>query len=263
MLVIVILLVAVMAYLFVLQPSEDDKEVPTISYAEFVDDIEVDPSSMSMNFKSYDDGDTLYIVGNISNIRTANVPSGTFGLDSGPWTILYFGSSGLDIWDEFAYEGDLTSDYTIGQEGKIKIHIKEISVMGISAEYPDEAMSASMLGEYIDIPTATLAFTETSPGNYTGSVTSQTGTISLRDLDIEIYDSSAGSHGWDDGDLTDETPEVIDTWSGNLVLEFTDVNANSKLDSTDTFLVTDAHPGDTIELTDSLTYDTITVYTFT
>ncbi len=173
-----------------------------------------------------------------------------------------------DLYNGFAYEGDLKSEYTIGEEGTITVHIERMSIMEITAEYPDEAMTTSMIEEYMGVPNITLVFTENTPGNYTGSITSNSDIVPLSDLEIETYDDSEGSTGWDDGDLTDDDPEEIDSWSGDLLLELRDVNDNDRLDPTDTFTLYNAEAGDTIELLDPLTDDpdtfdhkTITEYT--
>lgn len=257
--VVAILLIAVLAYLFMFGPDEGDNgEIPTVTYQELMDDIEVEIGTTTLNFKSYDDGDVLNVVGTVKNVRTANVPTGTFGIQSGPWTIIYFEEpSGLtaELYNGFAYKGDLRSEYTIGEEGTITVHIEKMSFQGISAEYPDEAMTTSMIEEYMDVPNVTLVFTENTPGNYTGSITSSSDIVPLSYLEIEIYDASEGSTGSDDWDLTDDNPEVIETWSGDLLLEYRDVNDNDMLDSVDTFTLYYAEEGDTVELLDPLTYD--------
>ncbi|MEE9150825.1 MAG: hypothetical protein V3U20_03220 [Thermoplasmata archaeon] len=257
------MVIASLAYLFILKPSGDE-EVPTITYAELIDDIEVDIGTTSLNFKSYDDGDVVNVVGTVKSIRMANIPSGTFGIQSGSWTIIYFeepSGSSFEAYNGFAYKGDLRSEYTIGEEGTITVHIKKMSMMGINAEYPDEAIITTMLEEYIEVPNVTLEFTETSPGNYTGSITSDSDIVPLSDLEIMIYDDSEGSSGTDDWDLTDDNPEVIDTYFGDLLLEFRDVNDNDRLDPTDTFTLSYADTGDEITLDDAITWETITVYT--
>jgi hypothetical protein len=256
-----------MAYLFVLKPDENGNGgASTITYSELCNDIKIDMATTSMSFKSYDDGDVLNVVGSVENIRTANVPPGTALVDPGPWTIVYFEESGgtsFEIYNGFAYKGDLKSDYTVGEEATITIHIKEISAMGMSMEYPEEWMTTSMIETYMEAPNIALVFTETTPGNYTGSITSTSDIMPLSDLNIEIYDASASSTGGDDDDLTDDDPEVIDTWSGDLLLEFRDVNDNDILDSVDTFTISYAENGDEITLEDDLTWETITTYTIT
>ena len=256
----VILLLASILYL-VLPQEDGEEEIPTITYEELMQDMEV--STTGFDFNSYDDGDKLYVTGTLDKIRLADVPPGTFGLKSGPWTILYFESDSITPLNSFAYEGDLRSEYTVNQPAKILIHIEKISIMGIVSEYPKEWMDASMGTEYIEAPNVILVFTETSPGNYTGSVISASDEVLLQDLEIEIYDSSAGYHGWDDGDLTDDNPEEIDVYYGDLFLELNDTNDNDKLDSTDTFMMSYADTGDTITLIDSITDEEIEEYTFT
>jgi hypothetical protein len=61
--------------------------------------------------------------------------------------------------------------------------------------------------------------------------------------------------------LTDDSPEQVDLWYGDLVLEFTDVNDNNKLDAADVFTLTDAGSGDEITIYDTNSYDEIVVYT--
>lgn len=263
--VVAILLIGVLAYLFMFGPDDGDNGgIPTVTYQELMDDIEVEIGTTSLNFKSYDDGDVLNVVGTVKNVRTANVPPGTFGIQSGPWTIIYFeepGGMGAELYNGFAYKGDLRSDYTIGEEGTITVHIERMSMMGITAEYPDEAMTTSMIEDYMDIPNVTLVFTENTPGNYTGSITSSSDLVQLSDLEIEIYDASEGSSGTDDWDLTDDNPEVIDTYFGDLLLEYRDVNDNDMLDSVDTFTLSYAETGDEITLEDYMTSEIITTYT--
>jgi hypothetical protein len=243
---------------------EDYIPVPTVMYEDFLDDINIDISSMVVTFDSYDDGDIVDVVGTVENIRFADVPSGVVGLDSGTWTIVYFeppSSSTMIIFDSFAYKGDISDEYTVGEEGTVTVHIVEMSAMGITMEYPEESMTADMLEDYILVPTASMDFTETSPGNYTGGIVSASAEIYLNEIEIEIYDSSSGSYGTDDGDLTDDSPEEVDVWYGNLTLEFTDVNDNSKLDAADVFTLTNADSGDEITIYDTYSYDEIASYT--
>jgi hypothetical protein len=261
--VVAILVLATMAYVL-FSGSEDDEDngdIPTVTFDELMDDVDIDTSTMSMTFKSYDDGDELNVIGKVESVRTADVPSGIFGVDPGIWTLITFESQGADIWDQFAYKGDIRSDYTIGENGTIRIQISGMSMAGITAEYPDEALTASMITDYIEIPDITLEFTETSPGNYTGGITSDSDIMPLKDLGIEIYDSSSSSHGYDDGDLTDEDPEEIEVWSGNLVLEFRDINNDKMLDPQDTITLTHAGSGDKITLEDDELWETIFEYT--
>ncbi len=264
---VVILVFALLAYLFILKPDEDGNGgAKTITYSELCDDINLDIGTLTVSFKSYDDGDVLNVVGTVERIRMANVPTGTTIIDSGPWTIIYFeepSGAMAGIYNGFAYKGDLQSDYTIGQEATITIHIKEMSAMGMTMEYPDEAMTTSLLESYMEVPNITLQFSESTPGNYTGSVTSGSDIINLEELEIEIYDASEDSTGYDDWDLTDDDPEEIDIWYSDLLLEFRDVNDDDKLDSGDTFMFYYAEAGDTITLIDASLDETITVYTIT
>lgn len=260
--VVLILIFASLAYLFAFAPSEENGNGgSSITFEEFANDVEIDPDTMNLQFKSYDDGDVVNVRGMVDNIRMADVPEGTFGVDTGQWTVIFFETSNASIWYRFAYKGDLRSDYTVGEEGIVTLHIKSLSIIGINAEYPDEALTATILSSYMEVPSVTLQFTETSPGNYTGGVVSQTGVIYLRDLEIEIYDGVDGSYGWDDGELADGNPEVINTWGGGLGMTYNDVNGNGKLDSADVITLRDAEHGDTIELTDSITDSRITLFT--
>jgi hypothetical protein len=104
-------------------------------------------------------------------------------------------------------------------------------------------------------------FTETSPGNYTGGIVSASAEIYLNEIEINIFDSSSGYSGTDDGDLTDDSPEEVDVWYGDLALEFTDANDNNKLDAGDVFTLTNAESGDEITIYDSYSYDEIALYT--
>ncbi len=238
--------------------------IPTVTYEDFIDDINIDISSMVVTFDSYDDGDIVDVVGTVEKVKLADVPSGVGGLDSGTWTIVYFeqpSGSAMVIYDSFAYSGDLKSDYTIGEEGTVRVHIKEMSAMGITMEYPEEFMTADMVEDYIQVPTASMDFTETSPGNYTGGIVSASAEIYLNEIEIEIYDSSSGYSGSDDGDLTDDSPEEVDVWYGNLTLEFTDANNNKKLDAGDVFTLTNAESGDEITIFDTYSYEEIASYT--
>jgi hypothetical protein len=271
MIVALILIIAALTYLFVFAGEEDKKDngtgednYPTVTYEDFLDDINIDISSMVVTFDSYDDGDIVDVVGTVENIRFADVPSGVGGLDTGIWTIIYFeppDGSAFPIYDSFAYSGDLKSDYTIGEEGTVRVHIKEMSAMGITMEYPDECMTADMVEDYLQVPSASLDFTETSPGNYTGGIVSSSSEIYLNEIEIEIYDSSSGYSGTDDGDLTDDRHEEVDVWYGNLDLEFTDTNDNNKLDAGDVFTLTNAESGDEITIYDTYSYDEIASYT--
>ncbi len=261
--VVAILLIAVLAYLFMFTPDDGENgEIPTITYQELMDDIEVDIGGMDVNFKSYDDGDELNIVGTVDNIRTADVPTGVFGVSPGAWTLIFLETQGaIPLFEMFAYKGDLRSDYTIGEEATLKIKIGKTSAQGMTMEYPEEWMDASLIESYLEVPSITLEFTETSPGNYNGSITTNSDTILLRDLEIKIYDSSAASFGYDDGDLTDDDPEEINVGSGDLILEFSDVNNDGILDLGDTFTLSYAETGDEITLDDDITWETITIYT--
>lgn len=264
---VLILVIALMAYLFVIKPDENGNGgASTITYSELCNDINFDIGTLTVSFKSYDDGDVLNVVGTVESIKMANVPAGTTVVSPGPWTIVFFEEPGgaiPQIYNGFAYKGNLQSDYKLGEEATITIHIKEMSAGGITMEYPDEYMTANMLAAYLEVPNITLQFTETTPGNYTGSVTPGSDIINLEDLEIEIYDASEDSTGYDDWDLTDDDPEEIDTWYSDLLLEYSDVNDDDKLDSGDTFMFHYAEAGDTITLIDSSLDETITVYTIT
>jgi hypothetical protein len=259
MLLVIVLIVALLAYMLVLAPGGDE-DIPTITIKELNDDIQT--SETGMDFKSYDKGDEIYVTGIVEKIKIAEVPSDTVGVSSGTWTIIFFENpNATTVVNNFAYKGDLRSDYTVGEEGKIKIKIDELSIMGISSEFPKQWFDATMVGMYIDIPTAALDFTETSSGVYTGGLISSTSDIYLNDINIEIEDSSSGSYGYDDGDLTDDNPEEVEDWYENLLLEFTDVNDNDKLDAGDIFTLTNAEPGDIITIYDSDSYEEIVSYT--
>jgi hypothetical protein len=83
--VVVILVFALLAYLFIFKPDEDGNGgTSTITYSELCNDINVDMSTYTLSFKSYDDGDDLNVVGTVERIRMANVPTGTTVIDSGP-----------------------------------------------------------------------------------------------------------------------------------------------------------------------------------
>jgi hypothetical protein len=265
MLVVIILIVVLLAYVFVLAPGDENGgKSHSVTYEEFLDDIDFDLESMAVTFDSFDDGDVVDITGTISKIKLADVPSGVVGVDSGTWTIVYFeqpSGSAMTIYDGFAYKGDISDDYTVGEEGTVTVHIVEMSALGITAEYPEEYMTADMAESYIMVPTAALDFTETAPGNYTGTIVSTSGAIYLNDIRIEIEDYSASSYGSDDGDLTDDSPEEVDVWYGDLALEFTDVNDNNKLDAADVIILTNAGSGDEITISDTYSYEEIVSYT--
>jgi hypothetical protein len=261
--VVVILVVAMLAYLFVFAAEEGSKTY-SATYEEFLNDMNIDSSTMSITFKTYDDGDKVDITGTVDKVKLANVPAGTAGADAGTWTLIYFeppSPAAIVMYDCFAYKGDKSGEYTVGEEGTVRVHIKKMSAMGITMEYPEECMQADAVEDYIEVPTAALSFTEMSPGNYTGSIVSSSADIYLSDIEIEIYDDSTGWTGDDDGDLTDGNPEEIDVWYGDLYLEYTDVNDNDKLDATDIITLTDADPGDRVTIRDYDTWDTIASYT--
>jgi hypothetical protein len=161
------------------------------------------------------------------------------------------------MYDCFAYKGDKSGEYTVGQEGTVRVHIKKMSYGGMSMEYPEECVTADTVEDYIQVPTAAMDFTETSPGNFTGSIVSASDDIFLSDIEILLYDASWGFSGYDDGDLTDDDPEEIDFSYSDLLLEFTDVNANDKLDAADIFNIYDADSGDKITIRDNDTDDDI------
>jgi hypothetical protein len=267
--VVAILIVAMLAYLFVFAGEEGPKTY-SATYEEFLDDIEIDISSMTMNFKTYDEGDIVDVTGTVENIRLANVPAGS-GVDSGSWTLIYFeppSPGAIVVYDCFAYKGDVSDDYTIGEEGTVKVHIKKMSAGGISMEYPDECMTSDTVEDYIIVPNITLTFTETTPGNYTGGITSTSDIARLDDIKIEIYDLSETSSGYSDWDLTDDDPETVETYWGDFKLEFRDVNNDDMLDPGDTFTLSFAESGDEVELVDQVVEDpdtweylTITKYT--
>ncbi len=260
MVIVIILIVALLAYLFVLAPGSEEEDIPTITIEELNKDIQV--TETGMDFKSYDKGDEIYVTGTIKSMKLADVPSGNIGVSSGTWTILFFENPNTTaIINTFAYKGDIRSDYTVGSQAKIKIKIDEIALMGISSEYPKEWLDASMVSMYVEIPTAVLDFTQSGPGNYTGSIVSSSADIFLDEIEIEIEDSSSGYSGTDDGDLTDDSPEEVSVWYGNLALKFTDANDNNMLDAGDVFILTSAEPGDEITIYDSNSYDEIASYT--
>ncbi len=263
--VVAILIVAALAYLFIFAGEEGPKEY-SATYEEFLNDIKIDPSTFSVTFKTYDDGDIVDITGTVEKIKLADVPPGTAGVDSGTWTIIYFESpspTSVAVFDCFAYEGDMSDEYPVGEKGTVRVHIKKMSAMGITMEYPEECMTAETLEDYISAPTAALDFTESplSSGNFTGGIVSASDVIYLSDIKIEIYDSSTSWTGEDDGDLTDNDPEEIDVWFGNLYCEFTDVNDNDKLDAADIIQLFNAESGDRIEIQDLSSEDTIASYT--
>ncbi len=267
--VVVILIVAMLAYLLVFAGEEGPKTY-SATYEEFLNDMEIDISSMTMNFKTYNEGDIVDVTGTVENVRLANVPAGS-GVDTGTWTLIYFeppSPGAMVVYDSFAYKGDVSDDYTIGEEGTVRVHIKKMSALGITMEYPDECLNSDTVEEYIIVLNIALTFTETSPGNYTASITSTSDIARLEDIEIKIYDSSEGSSGYSDWDLTDDDPEIVDTYWGDLELEFRDVNNDDLLDPGDTFKLSFAESGDEVELLDSLAYDpdtyeqlTITKYT--
>ena len=262
--VVVILLIAALAYLFVLPQGEENGEenveeenIPSTTYEAFLNDIEVDESTLSVTFKTYDDGDIIDIVGEVENVRMADVPSGTAGVDSGTWTLVFPKrppDETLDLYDCFAYEGDVSDNYTLGEEGTMRVHIKEISVMGITMEYPDEAITADMVSDFIMIPNIVLTFTETSPGNYTGGITSTSDTARLKDMRIEIWDDSETARDFE-SNLYYENPVLMECEYGELKLEFRDVNNDDFLDPGDTFKLSYAGSGDEVDLYDVVAYD--------
>jgi hypothetical protein len=264
-LVVIILIVVLLAYLFMAAPGGDNGEkTHKVTYEEFIDDINIDISSMAVTFDSFDDGDVVEITGTVAKVKLTDVPPGVAGIDSGTWTIVYFetpGGPSMAIYDCFAYKGDISGQYTIGEKGTITVHIVEMSIMGMTMEYPEEYMTADMIDNYILVPSAAMDFTETSPGNYTGGVVSTSSVIYLNEIEIEIEDYSSGYYGTDDGDLTDNDPEEVDVWYGDLFLEFSDVNDNDKLDAGDVFTLTNAEPGDEITIYDTNSYEEIVVYT--
>jgi hypothetical protein len=261
--VVTILIVAMLAYLFVFA-GEDGAKTYSATYEEFLNDMEVDISSMSVNFKTYDDGDIVDVTGTVDRVKLADVPAGTVGTDAGTWTLVYFeppDASTMVMYDCFAYKGDKSDEYTVGEEGTVRVHIKKMSYGGMNMEYPEECVTADAVEDYIQVPTAAFDFTETTSGNYTGGLISASDTIYLSDIEIVIYDDSTGISGDDDGDLTDDSPEEIEVWYGNLHLEYTDANDNDKLDAADVFNLYDADSGDRITIRDYDTYDTIGSYT--
>ncbi len=270
MLVIVILLAAVMAYLFVLSPGDEDEGLPDhVTYNQLLNDIEVSLSEGTMNFKSFDSGDEIYVKGTIESLDLTEVPSPSYStLDPGTYTVIYFENTRNnllgDIYNGFAIKGDYRSNYTVGEEAEITLHITEITISDTgSSEFVQEWQDAAFASIYVVPYIISLEFTEVTPGtgNYTGSLTSGSEVVPLDNLDIEIYDFSATSYGYDDGDLSDDSPEVINTYSSNFVLEYTDVNGNGQMDTSDTINVYNAGPGDYIEI--SYDWDTLTTYTFT
>jgi hypothetical protein len=257
--VVVILIVAMLAYLFVFAGDEGPKKY-SATYEEFLNDMDIN----SMKFKTYDDGDIVDVTGTVEKVKLADVPAGTVGADAGTWTLVYFeppDASTMVMYDCFAYKGDKSGEYTVGEKGTIRVHIKKMSLLGVSMEYPEEALTAETVESYIQVPTAAFDFTETSPGNYTGGLISASADIFLSDIEIVLYDASWGFSGSDDGDLTDDSPEEIDVSYSNLHLEFTDANNNDKLDAGDVFNIYDADSGDRVTIRDYDTWDTIGSYT--
>jgi hypothetical protein len=257
--VVVIVVVAILAYFLFIQQPEEDGDIPTITYQELIDDLDIDLGTMKVEFESFDNGDKVNVVGTVENVRMANVPSGVGYLTPGPWTCIFFETTGISIWEGFAFEGDLQSQFVIGQQATITIKIVKTSALGVTMEYPDEALAMKMITSYMEVPNIVLEFTMTTQGNYTGSITSTSDTIRLRDLEIEIENSG---WGWDDGDLTDDDPEIVDLTFRDYLLEFSDVNNDDLLDPGDTFAIYYAETGYTITLIDSLTTEDICVYTF-
>ncbi len=264
--VVTVLVIASLVYLFILSPVEPkDGNIPTITYEEFLNDIQDNPDVLGdLTFKSYDPGDVIYVIGTVRDARLAEIPSGTPDVDPGVWTVIYFENPSDIQWDEFAYKGDLRSEYTVGEKGKITIHIVRVIVTnGPDMEYPREFLDTADLEGYIEHPSATLEVTMISPGNYTGHVTTDSDIAPLGNLLIQIFDSSAYyGIGEDDGDLTDGDPEEIYSDDGEFYLEFRDINNNDQLDLEDTFTFYDAESGDTFLLYDSVTWETMTRHTF-
>jgi hypothetical protein len=261
--VVVILLIAVIAYLFVLpegDKEEGEKEgenIPSTTYEAFLNDIEVDESTFSVTFETYDEGDIIDIVGEVDNVRMADVPTGIDGVDPGIWTLIFPKrppDETLDMFDCFAYKGDISENYTIGEEGTVRVHIKEISAYGMTMEYPDESVTADTVSDYIMVPNIVLTFTETSSGNYTGGITSTSDIARLRDIRIETWDESDSYRGHE-SNLYYENPVIIDMDYGELVLEFRDVNNDDMLDPGDTFKLSYAGSGDEVDLYDVVAYD--------
>jgi hypothetical protein len=268
-LVCVILVVSVAILSFLLGATDNSKEkndIPTITYDEFVNDVESDEEKHTVTFKSFDIGDVFYVIGTVRDARLAEVPSDNNDIDPGTYTVIYF-ENPYDIqWDHFAYKGNLKSYYTIGEEGKVRIHIERVTVKLNShtyySEYPSEFLYSSGLEEYIEYPTAIIQFTETSPGNYSGYVTSVSDIIRLRDVLIEIWDMNAYyGYGDDDRDLTDDDPEEVYTEDGEAYLEFRDINDNDLLDQGDTLMFYYAEPGDIIHIYDTVSWRFIADFT--
>jgi hypothetical protein len=261
--VVAILIVAMLAYLFIFAGEEGPKTY-SATYEEFLNDLEYDASTFSFTFKTYDVGDIVYVTGTVDKVKLVDVPAGAVGADSGTWTLIYFEKPEASIvggYDCFAYKGDKSGEYTIGEEGTVRVHIKKASPMGFTMEFPEEWQTAGIVRIYIEVPTAAMDFTETTPGNYTGGIVSASGTIFLNDIKIEIYDDGTSWTGNDDGDLTDGDPEEIEVRYGNLRLECSDVNNNDILDAADVIKLYDAESGDRITIRDADTWDTIGSYT--
>jgi hypothetical protein len=175
-----------LAYLFVFAGEEGPKTY-SATYEEFLNDLEVDASSSSVTFKTYDDGDIVVITGTVDKVKLADVPSGVGGLDSGTWTLVYFeppSASTIDMYDCFAYKGDKSDEYSVGEEGTVRVHIKKMSAMGITKEYPEECMTADSVESYIQIPTVTYE-------------------DFLDDVNVDMNSMTVTFDSYDDGDIVD------------------------------------------------------------
>jgi hypothetical protein len=269
LLVCVIVVIAVITVVILLSTTEDNDEssgIPTLTYDEFVNDVETNEGEFTVTFKSFEPGDELRVKGTVRDVRLAEVPSGASEADPGTYTVIFFENPYETQWDNFAYEGDLKSDYTAGEEGTVPIHIQRVTIRVGSdiyySEYPAEFLDTSGLEDYMEFPTAVIEFTETSPGNYTGSVTSTTDVIRLGNVLIEIWDvSESYAYGTDDGDLTDDDPEEITTGDGEAYLEFWDENDNDRMDSGDTLMFYNTGPGDIMHIYDTVSWNFIADYT--
>lgn len=136
--IVVLMLIALVSGCTETSDDEASSEPKTVTmnaqeYGEDMD-IQMSQTSMTQNLKSLNDGDTLVFQDSISTISYDNTTDIT--------TITFeYTQEAQTSTNTFIFEGNLTSDYTAGDEVKITVKIKEISVtiqgMALKMEIPE------------------------------------------------------------------------------------------------------------------------------
>jgi hypothetical protein len=174
-LVVVILIVAALAYLFVLAPGEEEEEgFVKPGAAVTAQELSEDWNPQSGKFKGLNDGDTIIIRDEISEIEHIGFGESYYGDIN--WTLMTFESTGMtvdkfysgdfsdpsDLFGIIIFDGDLTTDFEEGDKVDVELTIVDYDIEGRTAEIPEW---------YVGIMDASLGYIDFEDIDFQGSST--------------------------------------------------------------------------------------------